>query len=87
MNAQVEDLRNKINQAAAQNTQFTTQKTTILNTITGLETEKAQLLEQLNQINQQVGQKAKELSDQTAVCDQLRNNAQSKAQELADAQN
>ena len=58
LNATIEDLKNKINQASVQNTQITITKSTIVNTITGLETKKAQLLEDLNKLNEQVGQKA-----------------------------
>lgn len=59
LNATINDLKNRINVASTQNSGFTTQKNTIIVKITSQETQKAQLLEQLKNLNDQVGQRAR----------------------------
>lgn len=83
----IDDLRNKINQAAGQTDSWTQEKTTVTATITVNEKAKADLLEKLNGLNNNLGQKVKELSDKNSECQTLANTANNKARDLDTAEN
>lgn len=83
LTANGDDLRNRINQAVAQNDALNREKTGILDGITSNEGKKAVLLDQLKGLDSQVAQRVKELSDKGAECQQLNDAVNAKARELA----
>lgn len=78
----IDDLRNKINQAVAQKDALNKEKVTYTANISQFESTKAGLLDRLKGLDDQVGQKVKELSEKSAQCQQLNDSLSQKTIEL-----